>query len=57
MAKIKDNRVKEIVTDLRERVMSISDDIEEKATKEHIIFKSSINFAAIYPQKKIIGLT
>lgn len=52
MAKIKDNKIKEIVTVLREKVKLISDDIEERATKEHIIFKSSINFAAIYPQKK-----
>jgi predicted transport protein len=52
MAKIKDDRIKEIVTVLREKLKLISDDIEERATKELIIFKSSIKFAAIYPQKK-----
>lgn len=52
MTKIKDNRIKEIVTALREKLKLISDHIEERATKEHIIFKSSVNFAAIYPQKK-----
>lgn len=52
MTKIKDAQIKDIVTDLRERIKQISDEIEERATKEHIIFKSSVNFAAIYPQKK-----
>jgi predicted transport protein len=52
MTIIKDNRIKEIVTVLREKLRLISDDIEERATKYHIIFKSSVNFAAIYPQKK-----
>ena len=52
MTKIKDARIKEIVTVLRESLRQISDEIEERATKEHIIFKSSVNFAAIYPQKK-----
>ena len=52
MTKIKDTRIKEIVTVLREKLRLISDDIEERATKEHIKFKSSVNFAFIYPQKK-----
>ena len=52
MTKIKDERIKGIVTDLREKLRLISDDIEERATKEQIVFKSSVNFAAIYPQKK-----
>ena len=39
------------MTALREGLKLISDDIEERATKEHILFKSSVNFAAIYPQK------
>ncbi len=52
MSKIKDDEIREIVTKLREQVKLIADDIEERATKEHIIFKSSVNFAAIYTQKK-----
>ena len=52
MAKIKDNEIRGIVNELREKLKLIADDIEERATKEHIIFKSSVNFAAIYTQKK-----
>ncbi len=52
MSKIKDNQIKEIVIVLREKLKLISDDIEERATKNHIKFKSSISFAFIYPQKK-----
>jgi predicted transport protein len=52
MAKIKDSRIREIVTVLREKLRLISDQIEERATKNNIEYKSSINFAAIYPQKK-----
>lgn len=50
--KIKNESVKEIVKDLREKILLISEDIEERATKDHIIFKSTINFASIYTQTK-----
>ena len=52
MNKIKDNRIKNIVNELREEVKLISDDIEEHATKYHIVFKSTVNIAAIYIQPK-----
>lgn len=49
---IESEEIKEKVNELREMIMGISDDIEERATKDHIIFKSNINFVAIYTQKK-----
>ncbi len=52
MKKIQDAKIKDIVNELRERILLISDDIEERATKDHIIYKSTINFASIYVQKK-----
>jgi len=50
--KIKNIKIREMVIQLREMVKVISDDIEERATKDHILFKSTVNFAAIYTQKK-----
>lgn len=51
MNKIEDDKIKEIIIELREKIRLISDEIEERATKDHIVFKSTINFALIYPQK------
>ena len=50
MKKIKNTEIKNMVNQLRETIKSISDDIEERTTKDHIIFKSTVNFAAIYTQ-------
>ena len=51
MKRIKNVSIKKIVIELREKIKVISEDIEERATKDHITFKSTINFAAIYTQK------
>jgi predicted transport protein len=51
MGKIKDDDVRSLVSELRDGLRLIADDIEERVTKEHIKFKSSVNFAHIYPQK------
>lgn len=52
MKKIKSGPAKNMVNELREKVRLISEDIQERATKDHIIFKSTVNFAAIYTQTK-----
>ena len=52
MKRIKSESIKKIVNELREKVRLISAEIQERATKDHIIFKSTLNFAAIYPQTK-----
>jgi predicted transport protein len=52
MDKIENGEIRDIVSELREKLKLIADDIEERATKTHIVFKSSVNFAAIYTQKK-----
>jgi predicted transport protein len=51
MNKIKNDSIKNIVNDLRERIKLLSDDIQETATKDYIKFKSTVAFAMIYPQK------
>ncbi len=50
--KIKKESVKNVVNELRGIIKSISPDIEERATKDHIIFKSTINFSSVYTQQK-----
>jgi predicted transport protein len=52
LKRIKDEIIIDKVNQLREMIKDISDDIEERATKDHIIFKSTVNFALIYAQKK-----
>jgi predicted transport protein len=51
MKKIKNESIKKNVEELRERIKVISEDIEERSTKDRIIYKSTVNFAAIYTQK------
>lgn len=50
--KIKNGIIRNKVIELKERLVQISDEIVERATKEEIIFKSSINFATIFTQQK-----
>jgi predicted transport protein len=52
MQKIKSAPVSQTVNDLRERVKLISEDVEERASKTHIVYKSTVIFAMIYPQTK-----
>lgn len=52
LKKIKIESVKHCVNELRDKTNAISDDIEERATKEHIKFKSTVIFLAIYVQQK-----
>jgi len=49
---IKETKLREMATQLRDEIKSISEDIEENATLSHIVFRTTINFASIYPQKK-----
>ena len=51
MKKIKNESIKKNVEELREKIKVISEDIEERSTKDRIIYKSTVNFAAIYTQK------
>jgi len=50
MKRIKNESIKKMVEELREKIALISEDIVERATKDHIIFKSTVNFASIYTQ-------
>ena len=52
MKVIEDESIKDSVNELREGIKAISEDIEERATKDYIKFKSTIDFAMIYTQKK-----
>ncbi|MFC2142160.1 DUF5655 domain-containing protein [Acidobacteriota bacterium] len=50
MKRIKNDAIREKVLQLREMIKEISDDIEERAIKDTIVYKSTINFAYLYPQ-------
>jgi len=50
MKRVKNESIKKNVEELRERIKVISEDVEERATKDRIIYKSTVNFAAIYTQ-------
>jgi len=52
MKKIKSEKIRQMVNELRDMIKGISDEIEERATKDHIIFKSTVNFSSIYVQQK-----
>lgn len=51
MKKIKNESIKKNVEELREGIKIISEDIEERSTKDRIIYKSTVNFASIYTQQ------
>jgi len=44
--------IKSCINEFRDKIKSISDDIDERPTKDHIKFKSTVIFLAIYVQKK-----
>jgi predicted transport protein len=44
--------IKTCVNELRDKIHSISDDIDERPTKDHIKFKSTVNFFHIVVQRK-----
>jgi len=50
--KIKNEKMRQMASELREAISSISEEIEEKTTLYHIVFRTTANFAAIYPQKR-----
>jgi len=50
--KIKNEKMREMAIELRDAIKGISDNIEEKTSLNHILFRTSINFAAIYTQKR-----
>lgn len=52
LSKIKNEKMREMASELREAIRSISDEIEEKTALYHIIFRTTVNFAGIYPQKR-----
>ena len=52
VGKIKSEKIRGMVNELREMIKSLSDDIEERASKYHINYKSTVNFASIYTQRQ-----
>jgi len=52
LKKIKNAKMKKMVVDLRNAILKISDKIEERITKSHILFRTSVNFAGIYTQPR-----
>lgn len=52
LEKIKNEKMKKIAVELREAIRNISEDVEEKTSLYYILFKTTVNFADIYPQKR-----
>ena len=52
MAKIRDPQMRNMLSELRKLILNISDKIEERVTKSHLIFRTSKNFARIYFQPR-----
>jgi hypothetical protein len=50
--KIKNEKMREMASELRDEIKGFSDEIEEKASLYNILFRTSVNFAGIYPQKR-----
>jgi len=52
LERIKNPKIKRIATELRDAILKISDNIAERTTKSHVIFRTSTNFAGIYAQPR-----
>jgi len=52
LERIKNPKIKRIATELRDAILKISNDISERTTKSHVIFRTSVNFARIYTQPR-----
>lgn len=52
LEKIKNAKTKKMAVKLRDAILKMSDYIEESITKSHVIFRTSVNFAAIYTQPR-----
>ena len=52
LSKMKNDKMRETATQLREEIRSISDDVEERTSLEYIAFRTTVNFALIYAQKR-----
>ena len=50
LEKIKNPTMKKMAAELRDALLKVSDNIEERITKSHLIFRTSVNFATIYTQ-------
>jgi len=52
LERIRSPEMKRMAKDLRDATLKISSDIQERITRSNIIFRTSINFAGIYPQPR-----
>lgn len=50
--RIKNPKMRKMVSCLRDAILNTSDDIQERTRKSHIIFRTSVNFAGIYTQPR-----
>jgi predicted type IV restriction endonuclease/predicted transport protein len=51
LEKIKNAKMKKTAAELRDATLKISDNVEERITKSHVLFRTSVNFAGIYTQR------
>ena len=52
MKKIRNAKMKKMAGELRDEILKISNDVEERITKSHVLFRTSLNFAGIYSQPR-----
>lgn len=52
LKKIRNEKMKKMAGALRNEILKISNDIEERITKSHVLFRTSLNFAGIYSQPR-----
>ena len=52
LEKIRNVKLKKMAVELRDSILKISDNIEERTTKSHVLFRTSVNFAGIYAQPR-----
>lgn len=50
--RIGNKTMREMASELRAAIKSISEDVVERTSLSHILFRTTINFAGIYPQKR-----
>jgi len=52
LKKIRNAKMKKMAGELRDEILKISNDVEERITKSHVLFRTSLNFAGIYSQPR-----
>lgn len=52
LGKIQNPKIKKMAVELRNAILGASEDIKERITRSHIVFRTSVTFATIYSQPR-----